>query len=113
MKIIKQDDSGRIVIDGEGQIIKVNKTIPSDSPAVLCNFTFDFGVDESYDGVRISVDGLNHTWPIRLSYWGGSMLGRHSVNSDERHPGTVISPNTAREIAQALLKAADYTEKKA
>lgn len=40
MKFIKQDENGRIVIDGEGMEIKLHKSIP-DSMAVLTNFCFD------------------------------------------------------------------------
>ena len=45
MKIIRQDEDGRIVIDGEGEEIFIDKGIPGDSPAVLTNFVFN-GVGE-------------------------------------------------------------------
>lgn len=41
MKIIKQDENGRIVIDGEGEIVILSRSIPGESPAVLTNFVFN------------------------------------------------------------------------
>lgn len=41
MKVICQDNDGRIVIDGEGVKVPLDRPIPGDSPAVLTNFVFD------------------------------------------------------------------------
>lgn len=41
MRVIGQDELGRIVIDGEGEIVYTDKGVPGDSPAVLTNFVFD------------------------------------------------------------------------
>lgn len=40
MKFIKQNDEGRLVIDGEGEEIVLREDIPGDSPAELINFRF-------------------------------------------------------------------------
>lgn len=40
MKVIKQDENGRIVIDGEGERVELHHWIPGESPAVLVNFCF-------------------------------------------------------------------------
>lgn len=42
MKIVGQDKEGRIVIDGEGEIVTLERSIPGESPACLTNFVFDF-----------------------------------------------------------------------
>lgn len=40
MKILGQDENGRIVIDGEGVEVEIGAPIPGDSPVVLKRFVF-------------------------------------------------------------------------
>jgi hypothetical protein len=40
MKCLGQDEDGRLIIDGEGVKIEIEKPIPGDSPAFLQNFVF-------------------------------------------------------------------------
>lgn len=47
MKILGQDRDGRIVIDGEGEVVKTHKGIPALSPAFLTNFVFDCNEQEN------------------------------------------------------------------
>ena len=42
MKIVGQDEDGRIVIDFEGEEIKVERTVPGESPVVVMNALFTF-----------------------------------------------------------------------
>jgi hypothetical protein len=50
MKILGQDSNGRIVIDGEDEVVNVHSEIPPDSPCFITNFTFFHDSDiEPYD----------------------------------------------------------------
>ena len=46
MKIIGQNSDGRIVIDGEGEEVTIDKGIPADSPMFVTNFVFNIAQTE-------------------------------------------------------------------
>jgi hypothetical protein len=60
MKILGQDSNGRIVLDGEGEVVKIHKGIPADSPFFIMNFSFIAESDvEPYDELITSEEVVN------------------------------------------------------
>lgn len=62
MKVIGQDEDGRIIIDGEGEIVHIKKAIPGDSPAFLTNFTFidtQAEIDEAFGRIATVIENIS------------------------------------------------------
>lgn len=61
MKVMGQDKDGRIIIDGEGEVVHIKKAIPGDSPAFLTNFTFidtQATIDVSFGRIEVVMENL-------------------------------------------------------